>query len=84
MVVFLKIQLGKAFLWRGGVCGVVEYKGKRNQRCFETGKTGRTGFAENQNFCSGYFKLEIHMFGVRDSSLNPGPHHSLRKLPLYP
>ena len=84
MVVFLKIQLGKAFLWQDGVCGVVEYKGKRNQRCFETGKTGRTGFAENQNFCSGYFKLEIHMFGVRDSSLNPGPRHILRKLPLCP
>lgn len=63
MVVFLKIQLGKAFLWRDGVCGVVEYNGKRNQRCSETGKTRRTGFAENQNFCVVILSLRYTCLG---------------------
>lgn len=65
MVVFLKIQVRKGLSVEGWSLQVVEYKGKSNQRCFETGKTGRTGFTENQNFCSGYFKLEIHVWGQR-------------------
>ena len=82
---FLKIQVVRKGLSVEGcrVLRTVEYKRKRNQRCLETGRTGRTGFAENQKLCTGSF--EIHMFGVRDpSSLNSGTHHLLRKPPLYP
>lgn len=62
---FLKIQVARKGLSVEGcrVLRILEYKGKRNQRCLETGRTGRTGFAENQKFCIGSF--ETHIWGER-------------------
>lgn len=80
---FLKSRLGKAFLWRDGVCRLWSIRERAIKDALRQGRPGEQVLQKIKTSAVVILSLR-YTFGVRDSSLNPGPHHILKKIPLYP